>query len=196
MSFKVGDIVRRIKGCYNNMEIGDIDEIVGFQGGSLLLKSYTGGHLPDSLELHQPSLKNHVHNTFTITRVPNYVNINTSKKPGIAGNNEFKQLKGEYNMNKAIIQPPKATSKIIFLYDNGKKHHATKIKKFNALTKDIDGTECIEYSNHTGAHRVYRNDLAAITFICEDGYTTTQKLMDKVVVEADNARMYKKTLGV
>lgn len=100
-------------------------------------------------------------------------------------------LKGEFIMNTSIIVPQQPIKKIIFLYDNGRKFHASKIKKFLAVTKDIDGVECIEYSNRYGAHRVYRDDLAAITFVCDGGLSTTQELKEKVVVQHDNARMKK-----
>jgi len=56
--FKIGDVVKRTKGSYNNMQIGDIDEIVdnittGPQYNlGLALKKYGTGHDWNSFELH------------------------------------------------------------------------------------------------------------------------------------------------
>jgi hypothetical protein len=74
-------------------------------------------------------------------------------------------------------------TKMIFLYDNGKQYVASKIKKVSFNNHDIERKEFIEYSRKDGSvHRVYRDDLAAITVHTFDS-VITQRLKDKVIVD-------------
>lgn len=64
---KVGDIVKRISGCWNDMEIGDTDVVVGVEvDGTLILGKYGYGHSRHASTFEIINKKHHVHHDLII----------------------------------------------------------------------------------------------------------------------------------